>query len=450
MDSSGIVSKMKKENSRSHIILLVLYYLFMFVLQTPLLGSISVPPMPIRLGYLLLLVVPICRYDKSYLPIVVFAAYSISKFGTAITLMPTEIWFYPPIFMLLMIPFNNKGGLYKKMSYPSSVLILSILILIVDYVTTQSVHDDFCCFLILGLLSYFCFPKIDNDVYFDIFSFMFVIVSVILSLELLFAGNQFVESYGNTDISRVVWADPNYLGGVIGMGAITSVVLLIRYKSTIIKIGVSIALMIIVMALVKNSSRGALLAAICGVSLILMGRGFKIWQKIIIIAIAVGFIVLLYNNGYFELLAYRLDNDTGGGSGRSGIWEKKLAVYFNDSSVFQMIFGRGYDNGIAAGFSYKKAFHNDFIAFLVEYGLIGFMAFVYMLIYPMKCTHLKDSIVLGGTAFLMINCMTLEPFTLGMSIYYFFWLYIFMYANMYRRKHLFNICKRPKMTYCRD
>ena len=424
---------MKKTRTYS-IRLLGLYYLFLFILQTPLFGSVSVPSEPIRLGYLFLLVFPIYIYDKSYLPIIVFAAYSISKFGTAITLMPTEIWYYPPIFILLMFPFYGKQ--YKKMSYPSSVIILLILVLIVDFCATMSINDNFCCFLILILLSYYCFPQIDNDVYIDVFSYMFVVISVILSFELLFAGSQFVDNYGYTDLNRVVWADPNYLGCVIGMGAIASIVLLTRHKSTVIKLCISISLMIIVMTLVKNSSRGALLAATCGVSVILMGRGFKIWQKIIIMAIAVVFIVLIYNYGYFELLEYRLENDSGGGSGRASIWEKKLDVYFNDSSVFQMIFGRGYDNGIAVGFSYRKAFHNDFVAFLVEYGLIGFLAFIGMLLSPLRRVHFKNSIVLGGTVFLMITCMTLEPFTLGMSIYYIFWLYVFMYSNMYRRKCL--------------
>ena len=110
----------------------------------------------------------------------------------------------------------------------------------------------------------------------------------------------------------------------------------------------------------------------------------------------------------------------------------KLKYFFDNSSLLQFIFGLGYDGGLRAGFSYERAFHNDFIAFLVEYGLIGFILFVTLIFYPIKRVLLKDKAVLGCVVFIIVNCMTLEPFSLGMFIYYFFLLYIYYQSMQYK------------------
>ena len=82
--------------------LFVLYYVFLFLLETPLLGRVGVPSSTIRIAYLLFLVLPVGIYNRSYIPIVVFIAYTISKFGTAVTMMPTEVWYYVPILLFLL------------------------------------------------------------------------------------------------------------------------------------------------------------------------------------------------------------------------------------------------------------------------------------------------------------------------------------------------------------
>ena len=411
-------------------ILLILYYLFLFVLETPLFFNVGVPSATIRLVYLVLLILPICIYDNAYLPIVVFAAHSISKFGTAVTLMPTEVWYYPPILFLLLFALREKKS--HSQSIPIQVIILCGLILIVDLLTGQQIHNVFYCLLILVLLFFYCFNHDNREVYLKVYSHMFVVVSIILSLELIFAGSQFVENYGYTDMERTVWADPNYLGGVIGMGVIAASILLTRKSSLLIKIYLAAVIMVMVFALVRNASRGALLAAISGIVMLLFGRGFKTWQKIVFLFLAIAFVVVLYNNSFFDLLEYRFENESGGGSGRIGIWKIKWEAFLHDSSTIQMIFGRGYDGGMFTGFSYGRAFHNDFLAFLVDYGVIGFVAFLSLFFYPLKGASLKNSAILACVAFLFVNCMTLEPFSLGVPIFYCFWIYAFLLASSSR------------------
>ena len=421
---------MKLKNSH---ILLIVYYLFLFVLETPLILNVGIPSAIVRVGYILSVVIPILAFDKTYLPIVIIASYSLSKFGTAVTLMPTDVWYYVPVFILLALPFKGIKDSDRKTLIPIIVLCLGVLW--VDLISSQKVHDIFWCFLILITLFYYSFRKINNETYFLIFTHSFIVISIVLSLELLLAGDQYIEGYGYTDLDRVLWADPNYLGGVIGMGGMAAALLLFRNNTSSFKIYLTIALLIVITALVRNASRGALLAVICGVSILFMGGKLKFWKKLIILTVAAGFVYILYTSNYFELLEYRLENDTGGGSGRTGIWLNKWNAYINNSSILQMLFGMGFDNGYKAGFSYNRAFHNDFLAFLVDYGAVGFIAFVCMFFYPLKGVLFKNRDILGCVVFLFVNCMTLEPFTLGVLLYYVFWFYTCYQAMSYRNSH---------------
>ena len=52
-----------------------------------------------------------------------------------------------------------------------------------------------------------------------------------------------------------------------------------------------------------------------------------------------------------------------------------------------------------------------------------------MLLYPLKESLFKNKAVLGCLVFLLVNCATLEPFSLGLAVYYFFWLYMFAMAQ---------------------
>ena len=148
---------LKMERIQLKQILLIIYYLFLFLLETPLMGSVSVPSVYIRVLYIILIAVPIYIYNKSYLPFVVIASYTISKFGTAITLMPTEVWYYLPLFVLLAIPFKFAGNRYLKT--PSAIIFLCSIVFFVDLITSQSLHDDFLCLIILVNFIFLLYPS---------------------------------------------------------------------------------------------------------------------------------------------------------------------------------------------------------------------------------------------------------------------------------------------------
>ncbi len=416
-------------NKFGHIIL-ILYYLALLLLETPLFGKVGVPSGSIRIIYIIAAVLPIWIYNRSYLPAVLFATYSVAKFGTAITFMPTEVWYYIPLLILGLFPLE-RGVKGASKLIPPVIVFLAIYVLLIDLITNQKVHDIVYCFIILFLLLVYVDKSLfKGDSFRELMVYMFISVATIISLELIFAGDSFIIDYGNTGMERTMWVDPNYLGCIIGMGIMVALPIIIR-SNYIVRIGLLLFIAIMIIALVINASRGALLAVTGGVLIFLLGSKLKLWQKVVLIILGASFIIWMYNSGFFDLVEYRILNDTGGGSGRIEIWSVKLKAFLNDSSILQMIFGRGYEDGYVLGFGQihrnTTAFHNDFIAFLVDYGLVGFTFFIISFFSPIKhVSFRKNTDIYANIVFLFLCCFTLEPFSLGIALFYVFWILVYI------------------------
>ena len=80
----------------------------------------------------------------------------------------------------------------------------------------------------------------------------------------------------------------------------------------------------------------------------------------------VGLVIYLYDEGYFDLLLYRIENDDSMGSGRGDIWKKKLLSFSETCSTFEWIFGVGIIKGFMLAFTGGGyGFHNVFVAFFI-------------------------------------------------------------------------------------
>lgn len=106
------------------------------------------------------------------------------------------------------------------------------------------------------------------------------------------------------------------------------------------------------------------------------------------------FLVFLYNNDYFEIIEMRMENESGGGSGRLTIWENKLNAFNNEINPLRWIFGNGYEGGYALGYiNYNggagRGFHNDYLAHLCDYGIVGLCLFLSVMISPLKSVGFK-------------------------------------------------------------
>ena len=168
----------------------------------------------------------------------------------------------------------------------------------------------------------------------------------------------------------------------------------------------------------------------------------RLRTKIITVVLASFFIVVLYNNQVLDLLIYRIQSDTGTGTGRTEIWGDKLSQHLDSISFLSAFFGRGFENTWKLG-GYGRDYigcHNDFVAFFIEYGLIGIILFLLLIFYPLRVAKTKSlrSDILPLVAYLIVTCMTLEPFSMGYLPYCFLLLFIYLKAS---EQHAFSNVK---------
>ena len=246
---------------------------------------------------------------------------------------------------------------------------------------------------------------------------------------------RFLESYNVIDkLERSGWTDPNYLSCIIGMGVITSLILLMRESTYHImyKIFYVLTIGLSIISQVLMASRGGLLCVSVSVVVLLLFANIKFRYKLLLLIAIFSFVVFLYTNNYFELLVYRIEHDTGDGSGRLDIWKLKLHEFFSEGNIGDWIFGLGHSSAFKLGYGESGfGFHNDYLAILCGYGLFGLMAFLYFLfILPFKHIKARSVIVFSMIVYLALACMTLEPMSAGRFPYIAFYALILIYAKV--------------------
>lgn len=425
------------------------------LLLTPFTGKIGAPPAALRFIYLVGVVSVTWLYDKNWLPAVITTLYTISKFGCSVAYMPTEIWYYIVLFAGFCF-FTQK----KLIRIPKIIYIYSVWVIIVDYLNSFAIYDNSLSLILIGLVISSCsLNSAQKNV--EMFSIGFVVISLIISIEYIFASlniftGNIVSVYADVssaEDARVMWADPNYLGCVVSMGGLVAFSNLFKndepwfmYAISAIVIGLSFIM------LLMNASRGALSAFLVGFFVLFLTTKTKPIYKLLLFVIIGIFVVWLYDNAYFDLIENRIANDSGGGSGRTNIWMNKWQA-FESKSIIEKIIGIGYFDGyriaqatsIVDGKLSGGGFHNEFLAHFVDYGFIGFMILLSFFYYPIKLGGKLNSLVLSHLFLLVVACMTLEPFSLGMYIYYVFWFYI-----LQKSKELYEYGKNNKITTSKD
>ena len=103
----------------------------------------------------------------------------------------------------------------------------------------------------------------------------------------------------------------------------------------------------------------------------------------------------------------------------------------------QLLFGVGWEKGIEYGAARLKlkvlGFHNDFLAFLVCYGVIGLSLFLALLIQPLRNIKRRSqrwAVVYANVLYLIAGCATLEPFSTGNFTFYAFLMYTMLLARI--------------------
>ena len=306
-----------------------------------------------------------------------------------------------------------------------------------DVVDSFNLQNITYCIATVGMFSLLFDKANDEGKYYMLHAFL--IASIGLSLLYLFNYDKFVEDYdASKGLERSGWIDPNYFSCILGMGVLSSLILMIKYSHDriLMRCVYVVAMVVPLFVQVMLASRGGILAISVSISVLLLFSQVKVKYKILLIGFIACLISWMYSNGYFQLLEYRIQNDAGGGSGRLDIWTSKLNAFVNDGNIFHWIFGLGYQSGfeLTAFEGSVVGFHNDFIALLCEYGIIGLFIFLYWLLLPIfRTSNENRPFVLSMLAYLILACCTLEPISSGSLTYFAFFFLLMLFTDQHQQ-----------------
>lgn len=332
---------------------------------------------------------------------------------------------------------------------PSIVLILlSLLTLVVDLLSSYSIESVTITILVIVLF----FGYIDSDLeqrYREL-SISFIVISTVLCMEMLVFREEFTYSLsvGAKDFDRIGWNDPNYFSGLIGMGALTATSIIIFNKelSKILRYLLFLVVLLVIVVSFMVASRGGIVALFAGIlTLVVLSRKHhnKFASRLFLLLLVS--VSILYSMGFMDLLFSRFNNDVGEIGGRRIIWFGKLSDFAGMASPIDWLIGIGRRKGFSLssnlGNQNVMGFHNDYLAFLLCYGILGLFLLLTLLIYPIL--KFKDARVTAGVVYLMLISWSLEPLSSGMLdfFYYYFFLCIMGAEKEYRTKKNRQICE---------
>lgn len=406
---------------------LYIYYSLLLVILCTWFSTESAPPMPLRIIFLSALVIPAFYKNTNLLVPVITCFTALAYYGFSRSYMPTEKSIYLLITIILLLFNIHRLGRFQRP--PILLLVFCSYILIVDLFTGENLEEIDYSILIITLSFYL----VSLDGYEkNLYMVGFLIVTLILSLYFFTYGQSSAVEVSET--GRRYWRDPNYLGNVCSMGLIFAYNVLVNKltSSKLFKRLCFVTVAVGMLMLVMNASRGAFLSMTVALVIITLFSKVKLKTKISMVILIVLAVFLMYSFGAFDVLSDRImneDDDTG--NGRTIIWEAKMLGYL-DLSMFEKLFGIGYKGGFYLAIPGGYGFHNDYLAFLVDYGLVGLILFISLLFYPIKLVWNNPSkriVVLSLILFLMTCCATLEPFTMGYLTYWYFYMLIVLYSR---------------------
>lgn len=404
-------------------ILVIIYYAILLLLYASWNNLDSVPGAIMRIGYFAAVIFPCFVWVKDWYVMVISTFTSLAMLGYSSSYMPVMPYSYLLVTIIFVLINRNR-------CFGFDGHLLSVFIITAVYVTLVNMFEGelypISTTMALSILLLLLFDN-NSENSIQVFSYAFIAISIVMSIQFFLIGKDLVTVYSRAEgLERQGFSDINYSACVVGMGVFASVVELFRHNNkTITKILLAFAIMLFLITMSLNASRGSMLAVALSIVIVLFYSKIKTRYKILsIIAIALA-IFYLYTNDYLDLLIYRIQNDEGQGGNRGLIWRAKFAEFTENGNIIMWLFGVGLQG--ARDLANGVSTHNDFLSFLFSYGIIGFGLFLYLFfIYPFKHRAANKVIILAALAYLSVCCFTLEPIAKGYHSYYYFWLYIIM------------------------
>ena len=404
---------------------LIIYYAILLLLLVATWARTTLVPLPIRMFYLGLLFLPLLRYRVFLAPCLALF-WTIAQLSFGYSLMPTEPYYYVGITLVFVVISIRRQKKYVHFPYPYLVLFF-FYVLIINLVTNGTIEKVSYSFLLFLLLLLSVNDNLSEVA--EMVGKAFILVSLVCSGLIIVHMNELTTSY-SSDLDRVVTGSVNYSCTVLGIGAVLALSQSFNTKRSLWwKIVCFFTIVISLFALLIQASRGAILAiAVADVSIVLFQR-MKFRYKMLALVLIGAFVYFLYQGAYLDLLITRIQSDDGTGTNRLIIWRDKLSSFYESSGFFQFLFGIGFEPTWRLGGAGKAYYgcHNDFLAFFLEYGLLGIILFFILILYPLfNCPKGSRFTIIPLLLFIVTDCFSLEPFTIGYPPIYFFLFYQYL------------------------
>lgn len=421
---------------------IICYYAVLMLVMMSWTDYNSFPSMILRIVFLIAVMVP-GFFDKDcVLPAAITCFWGVAINGYAYSYMPTQVYLYVGLLLVSMVIINRYDK--KSMMFRGYLLPVCLFLFVTlrNLIQTTSIEEITWGLLIFILFPYFIPDKgNDNE---KKMSWAFMVMTIVLSFYSLTTQELFAAGAAGAIAERSAWTDPNYLSMIVGMGAVIGFrnILRIRNIDRFTAVLSLTSFFMAVPAMLLLVSRGGLLCLCGGIAVLILFSKIKTSYKIGMIAFIVIFVIILYTNDFFTMLEERLNGEaTGSNNERVWILQNRLTA-FSKGSPFYWLVGYGLQDGLKLGLPFPMGSHNDYVAFLAEYGVIGLVMFLGMLslpFYNMKHGTKVLGEVCAYTFYLLLASLTLEPFAFGRWVYYVFLLFIIIIVrndNVLQRKRM--------------
>ena len=396
----------------------ILYYLLLLGIFFTWHDFQNTPGFGLRLAYFSLVAGPLFFINKDWTVPIVTLFYILARENYTSSYLPTELYTY--IFLLLAISIvRGRNKLFGEIPLVVFILFAITLFCNLFFGTFENV-TGILFLMILALQT----GGANDAMTTKYLSYSFIVAGVVIAVYQIQYGEMMaVDTWMGTDqIERQGFKDINYTACVISLGVCAAMINIFVEKklNKIWKLALVSSIPLMVYSLFVNASRGSILAVALPALVLLMFSKTSLWLKIGSVLFVVLALFVAYDYGVMDYLLFRMENDSTG-TGRTEIWERAWNQYSMSQNALNMLFGYGYEGGRNL---IHRAFHNDFLAFLLEYGFIGFCCFIAFFFRPLyKISKVNRAITIAAVSALLAVSMTLEPFAAGRWPYFAFWLY---------------------------
>lgn len=403
-----MIEAIKRKDNTS---LWLIYYIILGVIQAMWTNPSAFPPLPLRLAMNVAVFFPMLLRRECAIFGIPFFMILRGQLGTDYQYMP-DIHSYniyiPVILLLLIIHYNGFTLKYLKVYAP--LIFFLVYMWVIDILGISEcglyVTNLFIAFIYSLLIS----SKQDTKILLQ----ALVSVCAILAAYYIIMFDQFLETWDAAEgIERSGWNDPNYFSTLLGIGLLLATLVLLRYVKCDFVLFTPLTLIAIIIliyiAIILTASRAGFISS----SVILLFALIKSRPKLSTIFFSVSLLticlIVMYRLGIFDTLLYRMleqDNlDTGGG--RTTIW-LRVVQNFGDQSIINQFFGSGYwHRSLLSG---GAEMHNELIAIWADYGYVGAVIFIFMILSMLFNNYRMDRVRSVAVMYYILMIVSLSPF----------------------------------------